>query len=182
MRRITVTLIAFSLLAAPAAAFAQARPERPAPAQVRPLRAPGVQIADHVLAYREELGLTAQQVERIRTLRNQHMEQIRPVIEQLRAQRPELRNTQRAQQLRERTRMQRDSMQSRLRSMSAEEREAMRQRLQDRRGQRQLPEELRASLENLRTSHRAFLEQVNAVLTPEQREKLRELRPGRIGR
>ena len=230
MRRNITALIAFSLLAAPAAGFAQVRtrpatPPRPAAptaaAEARQMPVPGVEIAEHILAYRDELGLTAAQVTRIRALRDAHIAKIRPLTEQLRAERPETpeerlqqlrqqdnRTEQQIQSMRERMQQQRargqvtaeqreqmklradslrtrqDSIRARVRSLTDEQRAAARGTARERvqRAEPAMNPELRAKMEELRESNRLFVEEINAVLTPEQREKLRTLRPARGGR
>lgn len=232
MRRNTGLLIAFFMIAAPAALSAQTRPARPgqpeAPAlHERPV--PGVEHADHILAYREELGLTTQQVTRIRGLRTQLIEQNRPLVDRLAQSaqqhvRPEQRVQQlqqqqqrgrvqqqlrqlqqRAQQQRQRTgqlsgeqrqqmqmQQRQDSMRTRMQALTEEQRQAARELARQR---TQAPgragagmsgqvadEATRARLEEMRTNTRQIVEQINDVLTPEQHAKLRELRPGRIGR
>jgi hypothetical protein len=248
MQRRIVALVAFSLLAAPVAGFAQVRPRPATPplaGGARVLQAPGIEIVEHILANREELGLTADQVTRIRTLRDAHVAQFRPLAEQLRAQRPD---SQRANTMRERMQQQRERMQ-----MTEEQRQQMRDRMRQRqdsmrarqdtartrtrtqqdtvrtrtrppqdtmRTRTRPPQDprtttrdstrtrpatprdttrtrpatprtgrlvaepavtpaLRTELEALREANRAFVEQVNAVLTPAQRQKLSELRPRR---
>jgi hypothetical protein len=227
MQRRIVTLIAFSLLAAPATSFAQVRPARPATppraVEARVLQVPGMEIVEHILANREELGLTEDQVTRIRTLRDAHIAQLRPVAEQLRGQRPDSqantmrdrmqqqrdRMQQRQDSMRTRTRTQQDTVRTRTRTQQDTVR--TRTRTQDPRttttrdttrtrpatprdttrarpttprtgglrAEAAISPEMREQMEQLRETNRKFVEQVNAVLTPAQRQKLSELRPRR---
>ncbi|MBA2670388.1 MAG: hypothetical protein H0U67_08470 [Gemmatimonadetes bacterium] len=86
---------------------------------------------------------------------------------------------------------QRQQMRERMRNMTPEQRAAMRSQMQDRRagargeggsrGARQVPEELRPVMEQLRANQQAAMQEAQAVLTPEQQTRFRELAQQRRG-
>jgi hypothetical protein len=161
--------------------------------------------AARIIELREELGLTADQVERISGIQEQLREQNGPLLEQLAAARQEMQAGRRQltdeerAQLEQRRQAMRDSMRSReavpdsMRGrspMTAEQRQQMRARMQERRehGMRArrdgavrshagIPAELRPVMEQLRANTAAARQQIEATLTAEQQQKLRELRP-----
>jgi hypothetical protein len=171
-----------------------------------PMRSgPGTVRAARIIELREELGLTADQVERISGIEEQLREQNRPLLEQLAAARQEMRADRRQLtdeervQLEQRRAAMRDSMRSRqalpdsMRGhapMTAEQRQEMRARMQERREHAMsarrngaarphagMPAELRPVMEQLRANTDAARQQIEATLTAEQQQKLRELRP-----
>ncbi|HEX6133895.1 MAG TPA: hypothetical protein VFZ24_08025 [Longimicrobiales bacterium] len=123
--------------------------------------------------------------EQLRAERPQFTEEQR---QQMRARREEMRDTLRQRQ--QMTAEERQQMRERMQQMTPEQREQMRARMQARRDSlgrsgmpdrpgAGMPEELRATMEQLRTNNHAAMQQVQGVLTPEQQQKMRELRPER---
>jgi Spy/CpxP family protein refolding chaperone len=190
--------LAAALVAVPVALEAQTPP---APqAQEQTARRMGPAPMERVLRLRAELGLTDAQVAQIQAIGQRLQEQNRPLVEQLRAagvfpgaqltpeQRERMRE--RMQNLTPEQREQmRQRMEERRRNLTPEQREQMRQRMEQRRAEgarpgpmgRQIPEELRPVVEQLRQNNRAAAEQVRSVLTPEQRTRLQELMQQRRG-
>ena len=118
-----------------------------------------------LLAQREALGLTAEQVARLETLAAEMRERNEALRAQLRegmGSRPELTDEQR-----EAMRAQRGARRGERPQLTEEQREAMRAR----------SEALRPLMEELAASQRAAMEEVREILTDEQEAKLRELRP-----
>ncbi len=82
---------------------------------------------------------------------------------------------------------QREQMRQRMQNLTPEQREQMRAQMQQRRGEagvrggRQVPEELRPVMEQLRANSLAARQEAQAVLTPEQQTRLRELAQQRRG-
>lgn len=102
-----------------------------------------------ILEQRAALGLSAEQVSRLEAIQQRLQQQNAPLIEQLRA------------------------------SGAWQERGQNGERGQQRgpgaRGERQIPEELRPVMQQLRENNRTAMQQVQEVLTAEQRARLREL-------
>jgi Spy/CpxP family protein refolding chaperone len=122
-------------------------------------------------------------------MRQRHQSMTPEQREQMRARMQEQR--QRGQQM---TPEQREQMRARMQQMTPEQREQMRAQMRERgaqapgaRGQRggpaarQVPEELRATMEQIRANREAAHQEAMAVLTPEQQARLRELAPQRRG-
>ena len=200
-----IALSALTALTLPVAADAQAHPPGHGRMGEQMRSGPGTVPAARIIELREELGLTADQVERISGIQEQLREQNGPLLEQLSAARQEMQASRRQltdeerAQLVQRREAMRDSMRSRqalpdsMRGrapMTAERREQMRARMQERReqGMREqrdgavrphagVPAELRPVMEQLRANTDAAREQIEAILTAEQQQKLRELRP-----
>lgn len=199
-----IALSVLTALTLPVAVDAQAHP-REHGRMGEPMRSgPGTARAARIIELREELGLTADQVERISSIEEQLREQNRPLLEQLAAARQEMRagrlqltDEERAQ-LEQRREAMRDSMRSRealpdsVRGapMTAEQREQMRARMQERREHAKsarrngaarphagMLAEVRPVMEQLRANTDAARQQIEATLTAEQQQKLRELRP-----
>lgn len=171
--------LAAALVAVPVALEAQTAP---APqAQEQTARRMGPAPMERVLRLRAELGLTDAQVAQIQAIGQRLQEQNRPLVEQLRAA-----GVFPGAQL---TPEQRERMRERMQNLTPEQREQMRQRMEQRRAEgarpgpmgRQIPEELRPVVEQLRQNNRAAAEQVRSVLTPEQRTRLQELMQQRRG-
>lgn len=179
MRRDILAALAVAVLVLPATADAQTPPERRGASEQRPradrMGMPAGDPAARILELRDQLGLTEAQAAQIGEIQARLQEQNAPLLEQLSAAR--------------------DSMRTKAEQMTPEQREAMRERMraarQDRSaGPRQrpgsaqptrpdMPAELRPVMEQLRTNTRNAAQQIRAVLTAEQQEKLRELRPAR---
>jgi hypothetical protein len=151
--------------------------------------------AARIIELREELGLTADQVERISGIQEQLRERNGPLLEQLAAARQEMQADRRQltdeerAQMQERREAMRDSMRGRA-PMTAEQRQQMRAQMQERRDQGMrarregamrsqtgIPAELHPVMEQLRANTDAARQQIEATLTAEQQKKLRELRP-----
>lgn len=109
--------------------------------------------AERLLERRTELGLTADQVQRLERIRDARAESEKPHQETLR-------------KLREARRDER---------VDARREGAPRDSAQPRRERREAPPEARAAMEALRSSREAARKEAIAVLTPAQREKAREL-------
>lgn len=200
-----IALSALTALTLPVAADAQAHPPGHGRMGEHMRSGPGIVPAARIIELREELGLTADQVERLSGIQEQLREQNGPLLEQLAAARQELRADRRQltdeerAQMQERREAMRDSMRSRealpdsmrgRAAMTAEQRQQMRARMQERRehGLRArrdgtvrphagIPAELRPVVEQLRANTDAARQQIEATLTTEQQQKLRELRP-----
>jgi hypothetical protein len=190
-----IALSALTALTLPVAADAQAHPPGHGRMGEQMRSGPGTVPAARIIELREELGLTADQVERISGIQEQLREQNGPLLEQLaaarqemQASRPQLTDEERAQ-MQERREAMRDSMRGRA-PMTAEQRQQMRAQMQERREQgmraRQegamrspagVPAELRPVMEQLRANTDAARQRIEATLTAEQQQKLRELRP-----
>lgn len=176
-----LTLAAVTVLALPAGASAQTPPERGRAGEHgrmgHPARIgmPGGDPAAHILALREELGLTAPQATQIEQIQARLREQNAPLVEQLSAAREQLR-AQRA----EMTPEEREAMRERMRA--ARQNPAGETRQRPARAHQAIPEELRPVLEQLQTNTQSAVEQIRAVLTDEQQQKLRELRGRRAPR
>ena len=190
-----LALSALTALTLPVAADAQAHPPGHGRMGEHMRSGPGTMPAARIIELREELALTAEQVERISSIQEQLREQNTPLLEQLEAARQEMRDDRRQLTDEERAQMQqrreamRDSMRSRA-PMTAEQREQMRAQMQERRanGMRARPDgavrdragvtdELRPVMEQLRANTAGAMQQIRATLTAEQQQKLRELRP-----
>lgn len=204
-----IALSTLTALALPVAAHAQAHPPGHGRMGEHMRSGPGTVPAARIIELREELGLTADQVERISGIQQQLREQNGPLLEQLSAARQEMRASRRQLtdeergQLAQRREAMRDSMRAREAApdsmrgrapMTAEQRQQMRARMQERRehGMRArqegavlphagVPAELRPVMEQLRANTDAARQQIEATLTAEQQQKLRELRPALRG-
>jgi Spy/CpxP family protein refolding chaperone len=208
MRRVTLSILALTLALAPAVVEAQTpRAERGERGQFG-MRAGGIgNPAERVLRQREALGLTAEQVSRLEQLQAQFRTQNEPLLEQVRAVRPAMGQGESRERMRARmeamtpeqraeAEARRAEMQQRREQMARatpEERQAMRdqqraemrERMQGARANpevRARMEALRPVLEQLRTNHAAQREQVQAVLTAEQIQRLQQMRPDRTQR
>jgi hypothetical protein len=190
MRRVTLSILALTLALAPAVVEAQTpRAERGERGQFG-MRAGGIgNPAERVLRQREALGLTAEQVSRLEQLQAQFRTQNGPLLEQVRAVRPSMGQGESRERMRARmeamTPEQRAEMRERGGQMTPERRAEMRERMQAARANpevRARMEALRPVLEQLRTNHAAQREQVQAVLTAEQIERLQQMRPDRTQR
>lgn len=145
---------------------------------------------ERVLEQREALELTDAQVTRIEQIRSDLEQKNAPLLaqlEQARAERPQQRSGMRERMRQRRDRMtpeQRAQMRERMEQMTPEQREAMRERMHSQMATRleDMPPEQREAFEQLHTNTQAAMEQVQTVLTDEQKQKLREMRPaGREG-
>jgi cytochrome c556 len=200
-----IALSALTALTLPVAADAQARPPGQGRMGEHMGSGPGTMPAARIIELREELGLTADQVERISGIQEQLRERNGPLLEQLAAARQEMQADRRQltdeerAQMQERREAMRDSMRSRealpdsMRGrapMTAEQRQQMRAQMQERRDQGMrarregamrsqtgIPAELHPVMEQLRANTDAARQQIEATLTAEQQQKLRELRP-----
>jgi hypothetical protein len=200
MRRFMIPALAVTLMAAPAVLEAQAQPR--AGGGMHGMRAGGIgNPAERVLRQREALGLTQDQVRQLEQLQARHAAQDQPLLDQLREVRPAMgqrgamTDEQRAE-MRERMQAQRGAMTDEQRAemrermqqrgaMTDEERVGMRGRMQQRGGAREARPEVRAEMEALRpvvealrASHAQAREQVQAVLTAEQAQRMQELQRG----
>ncbi|HEX2168638.1 MAG TPA: Spy/CpxP family protein refolding chaperone [Longimicrobiales bacterium] len=202
MRRNTLTAISLAALTAltlPAAAAAQTpRPEDGRMGQHGMAR-PGHDPATRILALRQTLALTEAQIDQIGRVRATLEERNAPLLAQLSAARdqmraerqqvtPEQREVRRAQMQERREAMQerREAMRDSVERMTPEQREQMRTRMQERAGKvRQragaaarpgISDELRPVMEQLRSNTQEAMQQIQSVLTEEQRQKLQELR------
>jgi hypothetical protein len=190
-----IALSALTALTLPVAADAQARPPGQGRMGEHMGSGPGTMPAARIIELREELGLTADQVERISGIQEQLRERNGPLLEQLAAARQEMQADRRQltdeerAQMQERREAMRDSMRGRA-PMTAEQRQQMRAQMQERRDQGMrarregamrsqtgIPAELRPVMEQLRANTDAARQQIEATLTAEQQQKLRELRP-----
>lgn len=195
MRRLTFTALSLAALTAislPTAADAQTRtPER---GRMGPdaMARPGNDPATRILALRQDLALTQAQIDEISRVRAALEERNAPLLaqlstarEQMRTERQQMTSEQREArraQMQERREAMRDSVQQ----MSPEQREQMRKQMQERAGRvRQrangaglpgVPDELRPVVEQLQSNTREAVQQVESVLTEQQRQKLQELR------
>jgi Spy/CpxP family protein refolding chaperone len=195
MNRILGAALFAAVAAAPAALEAQ-RPDARSAERGLHMAAPP---AARALALRAELGLTADQVNRLEAIQQRAQAQNAPLLERLRAsgfeaQRqpmtPEQREAHR-QKMQERQRAttpeQRQQMRERMQSMTPEQRGAHREQMRAERGQagmrgeRGVPQELRPVMQELRENHRAAAQEARAVLTPQQHDRLRELAAERRG-
>ena len=167
-------------------------------------RGPGGDPAARIIELREELSLTDAQVAEINSIRERLRAENAPLMEQMQAARAQMREErpqptpEQVEQMRARRDAMHDSMRGRAdrmreqrATMTPEQRAEMQQRMRAEREQREgemraragtarqdrMPEELRPVMEQLQANTRKAVEQVHSVLTPEQQEKLRELRP-----
>jgi hypothetical protein len=89
------------------------------------------------------------------------------------------------ERMRNMTPEQRAQMQERMRNMTPEQRAQMQERMgrgmRGERAMRQVPEEVRPVLQQLRTNQQTAHQEIRAVLTPEQQTRLRELMQQRRG-
>jgi Spy/CpxP family protein refolding chaperone len=164
-----------------------------------------------LLQHRAEIGLTAEQVQRLEAIGQDLRARNAPLVEQLRAsgawprgeggamtpeQRAEMRQRMQAMTPEQRAEMrgrrgmtaeQRAEMRQRMEAMTPEQRAEMRAQMAQRRagaGQARgarVPEELRPVMQQLQANTRAAMEQARAVLTPEQQARVAELRAERRG-
>jgi Spy/CpxP family protein refolding chaperone len=200
MRRFMIPALALTLMAAPAVLEAQAKPR--AGGGMHAMRAGGVgNPAERVLRHREALGLTQDQVRQLEQLQARHAAQNQPLLDQLREVRPAMgqrgamtdeqraemreRMQQRGAMTNEQRADMRERMQGQRGAMTDEERAGMRGRMQQRGGAREARPEVRAEMEALRpvmealrASHAQGREQVQAVLTAEQAQRMQELQRG----
>jgi Spy/CpxP family protein refolding chaperone len=190
MKRIFGMAVLAAIAVAPMALEAQT----PRTGQERATRTPGQAPLARVLQHRAELGLTADQVNRLESIQQRLQAQNAPLLEQLRASGAWPRSGTEARERRQLTPEQREQMRQRSQNLTEEEREALREQLRERRqqrepgrvapgarGQRQIPEELRPVVQQLRANTRAAIEEARAVLTTEQQAQLRELMQQRRG-
>jgi DNA repair exonuclease SbcCD ATPase subunit len=154
MRRMHGIILALSLVALPGALAAQTPDTARSQAEARRERLDPI---GRLLAHREELGLTADQVKRLEEIQADLRERNRPLLERVEAARAEW--AERRQELRAESR--------------EEFRAQRRQRVEE---ARKRMEELRPTLEQLRENQREALEEAEEVLTDEQKARLKELR------
>jgi hypothetical protein len=186
--------VAAALLAVPAAIDAQVQPDQ---------RGPG----SFILQHRAELNLSAEQVARLEAIQQRVRSQNEPLLAQLRAaglargepgqmrahiegRTPEQRAAMR-QRFENMTPEQREQLRGerrqRFENMTPEQREQLRGERRQRPGAqgaragRQVPEELRPVLEQLRAHNQAAMQEVRSVLTAEQQTRLRALMGERRG-
>ena len=133
---------------------------------------PGEAPAARILELREELGLTNAQVEQIRGIQARLEQQNAPLLAQMTTAREKMR-TERQQMTAEQRQAMRERMQAERQQMTPEQRAQMRQR-----PGAGMPEELQPVMEQLRTNNQSAMDQVRAILSAEQQEKLRAARPG----
>ena len=138
---------------------------------------PGEAPAARILELREQLGLTDAQVERIRGIQARLEEQNAPLLAQMTAAREKMR-TERQQMTPEQREAMRERMQAERQQMTPEQRAQMRQRPGAARAGAGMPEGLEPVMEQLRTNSQSARDQIHAVLSAEQQEKLRATRPG----
>ena len=168
-----LALAGLTALTLPASGSAQTpQPERGRMGGPAGMGQPGEGHAARVLEMREQLGLTEAQVAQIRGIQARLEEQNAPLIAQVTAAREKMR-TERQQMTAEQRQAMRERMQAERQQMTAEQRAQLRQR-----PGAGMPEELRPVMEQLRTNNQAAMEQIRAVLSAEQNEKLRAARPG----
>jgi hypothetical protein len=155
MRRLIFPIIAVAIAAAPLALEAQTpRAERGQAG----MRAGGVgNPAERVLRHREALSLTADQVRQLEQLQARFAAENRPLLDQVRAVRPEFGQ-----------REAREGMRPRAERLTEEQREQLRQRREQ---MAQASPEERAAL---RAELREEMRQRAAARTPEERQEMRE--------
>lgn len=161
MRRIIFPVIALAIAAAPAALEAQTPRAERGQAGMRAVGAGNP--AERVLQHREALGLTAEQVRQLEQIQARFTAQNEPLIEQIRAVRPEF-----GQMAGREGRLMREGMRQRAERMTPEQREQLRQRREQM--AQASPEERQAMREEMREQ----MEKRRAELTPEQRQEMRE--------
>jgi Spy/CpxP family protein refolding chaperone len=135
-----------------------------------------------LLTLRDTLGLSADQVSRLKQLQAELKAKNQPLLAQLRAATG--RDGSVAQELKGLTPEQRrawlrelrEQRRAKLAAMSPEERDSLRAQ------RRAKLEELKPVLEQMRSNTKAAVEQARAVLTPEQRSQLQALRQERVAR
>jgi Spy/CpxP family protein refolding chaperone len=187
-------MIGLSLFVALAATPAALDSQVPS-GQERAMRGPAVGM---LLGHRAQLDLTDEQVAQLQAIGQRLQAQNAPLMEQLRGsehfqgragamrgQRPDLtaeQRQQRRQQMRDATPEQRRQLrEQRLQSLTPEQRVQMEQRREQMRSQRgtpsmrQVPEELRPTMQQIRTNMQAARQEALAVLTPEQRDRLQQV-------
>jgi len=160
-------VVALTLMLAPL--YAQAQQPQDAPGQGMGMRG-GVAAA--MLAEREALQLTADQVAKLEAIRDQQQEQFaaaRARMQQHMPERPQLTPEERAAR--------RAEMQQRREQMTPEQRAELRSQMRERRAQvsPEQREAMRTEMEAVREQARASAEAARAVLTDEQRAKWDEL-------
>lgn len=194
MNRVTITILALMIMTGPALLEAQTPRVQQRAAAMMPA---GGGIGERLLAHRDALGLSADQVAQIRRIQAQLAEQNGPLADQLRAAMPQRHDS---------TRSQHATMRERMQRLTPEQRAGMRQqraRMQQRGDSArtrpapvrppapamrrpaaavmgaQLPEELRPVMEQMRQNTARATEQLMEILTPDQRATLRTLHAGR---
>ena len=135
---------------------------------------PGETHAARILELREQLGLTDTQAEQIRRIQARLEEQNAPLLAQMNTARERMR-TERQQMTAEQRQEMRARMQAERQQMTPEQRAQMRSGAARGAG---MPEELKAVMEQLRTNNQSARDQIHALLSAEQQEKLRAARPG----
>jgi hypothetical protein len=180
MRRVILSMIALSLASGSAALNAQT-PER----EHRHARGSMAGPVARILAQRDELGLSAQQVNRIEQIQATLEANNGPLVAQLRST---LGDSMSLAGERRGDPAMRERMRERASHMTPEERAELRERLEERRGEptprlsAEQREAIRPLMEQMRENRVQALREVQEVLTPEQQSRLRELREGRGAR
>jgi hypothetical protein len=200
MRCYLVPVIAISMAAAPVALEAQTpRAERGSAIAAGSADRGAINPAAHVLQHREALGLTLDQVSQLQQIQAQLEEQNRPLLEQLRAAAPAVRQAavgQMRQRMEEmtpeqreqmRARMQeqrgqvmagqREQMRTRMEEMTPEQRQQMRARMQEQRGQVMAGqrEQMRTRMERMRNASPEERAALREEMQQQRRERLEEL-------
>lgn len=184
-----------ALAAAPSALEAQT--QRGTHGQEQGVRGPHGAPVAMLLQHRAELGLSAEQVNRLEAIGQRLEQQNAPLVAQLRASGAWQDREQMRERMQSMTPEQRQQMRERMRNMTPEQRDAMRQQMRESgearprgegqargegmRGQRQIPEALRPVMQQLSANHRAAMQEARAVLTDDQQVRLRELVQQRRG-
>lgn len=187
MRRNTLTALAIAAIGAITMPAAVAAQTAPAPHHERGAMAMrGGSFVEHIIEKRAELDLADAQVTQLRAIAARLEEQNQPLIAQLQSAREKMRaeRTPITEEQRTQMRERRQAMADSLRQLSPEQRAQMRQRRADgdpaqprRMRMPELPDELKSVMEQVRTNTETAMQQVRSTLTPEQQDKLRELRP-----
>ena len=112
-----------------------------------------------LLAHREVLQLTAAQVTRLQEIGRRLEERNRPIRAQLQAQQEQFKAQRRAQMER----------------LTPEQRRDTLRRLRDEGHRREIPQAMRAPMEQMRANIRAAMEEAHGVLNPQQKERARQL-------
>jgi Spy/CpxP family protein refolding chaperone len=160
MKRIYGFALVAAVAAAPLALPADAH------AQEQTVRQRGAGAHEGILRLRQELGLTADQVQRLEAIRANLRAQNAPLVEQLRASGA----WKRGEGARALTPEQREQMRQRAQAMTPEQRAQMRQQMRERRGgERPAAGERRA----MSPEQRAEMRQRMEAMSPEQRAEMR---------
>lgn len=112
-----------------------------------------------LLAHRQELQLTDAQVARLQEIGRRLDERNRPIHEQLRAHHEQFKAQRRAQMER----------------LTPEQRRDTLRRLREEGRRREVPQAMRAPMDQMRANIRAAMEEAQGVLNPQQKERARQL-------